>query len=160
MFYRMAILSAFVAAGFQMLAPAQIATNDTQILQGACDASSHTAEGPLGADLTKRQSRFLCDSAVITFLDDHNSHLLIQFSEHAAVHAPILGFAGQVEADGIMMPVDHVYFEPGKAASVSDGWCKFFFEARHMTNIVCGVKADEAGRRTVAVVVFNAAPGQ
>jgi hypothetical protein len=85
---------------------------------------------------------------------------MIQFSEKKAHHAPILGFAGQVENDGIMMPVDHVYLEPGKATPASDGVCKFFFEDRHMKSIVCGMKADEGGRRTVAVVVFNAAPGQ
>lgn len=138
-----------------------VATYDhLQFVKGTCNASSHTSEGPLGADLTKQQSRFFCDSAVITFFDNHQSHVMINFLEKQANHAPTLGFAGQVENDGITMPVDHVYLESGKATPVSDGVCKFFFEDRHMKNIVCVMKADEGRRRTVAAVEFNAEPGQ
>jgi len=140
---------------------AQSGTYDhLQFLNGTCNASSHTSEGPLGADLTKRQSQFFCDSAVIAFYDNHHSHVMIQFSEKKANHAQTLGFAGQVENDGITMPVNHVYLEPGKPTPVSDGVCKFFLEDQHMKNIVCVMKADEGGRRTVAAVEFNAAPGQ
>lgn len=137
-----------------------VGVNDVRTLKGSCDASSHTSEGALGADLTKLQSRFLCDSAVVAFLDDHNSHIMIQFSEKEANHSPILGFAGQMESDGIIMQVANVYLEPGKATPVSDGACKFFFKDRHMDGITCGIKADEGGQRTVAIVVFNAASGQ
>jgi hypothetical protein len=38
--------------------------SDIQIESGICDPSSHIAEGPIGSDLTKRQSRFYCNSAV------------------------------------------------------------------------------------------------
>lgn len=48
-----------------------------QVLSGTCDPASHTAEGPLGTDLTKRQSRFYCDSAVITFWDDYKGHVMV-----------------------------------------------------------------------------------
>jgi len=34
------------------------------------------------------------------------------------------------------------------------------FENRHMSGIVCGMKVDETGRRTTAIVEFNAAPEQ
>jgi hypothetical protein len=58
------------------------------------------------------------------------------------------------------MQVDSVYLSPGESTTVSDGACKFFFQNRHITGIVCGMKVDETGRRTTAVVTFNAAPGQ
>lgn len=159
MVYRM-ILSTLLLVNLGNVVSAQTEVNDVRVVGGACDASSHTAEGPLGSDLTKRQSRFFCDSAVITFLDDHNSHVMIQFSQKESLHSPILGFAGRVEADGIMMTVDHVYLTPGQATTVSDGWCKFFFKNRQLSALMCGMKVDETGRRTTAVVVFNAAPGQ
>ena len=86
--------------------------------------------------------------------------MIIQFSERESHHSPILGFAGKVADDGIMMPVDHVYFVEGQPTTVSDGDCKFFFKDRHMSGIFCGIAVDETGRRTTAVVVFDAAPGQ
>ena len=144
----------------------QVTTTDAagisnlQIVKGTCDSSSHTAEGPLGIDLTKRQSRFFCDSAVITFFDDYKGHEMVQFAQRESHHSPILGFAGRVEDDGIMMQVDTVYLVPGQAMKVSDGWCKFFSKNRQMSDIVCGMKVDETGRRTTAAVVFNAAPAQ
>jgi hypothetical protein len=49
-------------------------------VDGRCASSSHVAEGPLGADLTKRQSRFYCDSAVITFFADYKGHVMVQFA--------------------------------------------------------------------------------
>ena len=116
---------------------------DIQIVDGACDPASHTAEGPIGADLTKRRSKFYCDSAVITFFDNYNSHILIQFSQKESHHSQILGFGGIVDSEGVTMQVDHVYFSPGHATTVSDGWCKFFFKGRHMSEIFCGIKVDE-----------------
>ena len=130
------------------------------LVNGTCDPSSHTAEGPLGADLTKRQSRFYCDAAVITFFDDYKGHVMVQFTQKEAHHSPILGFAGRVNDDGIMMRVDHVYFVTGQPTTVSDGWCKFFFKNRHMSGIFCGALIDETGRRTTATVAFNPEPGQ
>lgn len=133
---------------------------DVQVLTGTCDASSHTAEGPIDSDLTKRQSRFFCNSAVIAFFDDYKGHVMVQFAQKEAHHTPILGFAGKVEDDGIMMALDHVYLTEGQATTVSDGWCKFFFKNQHMSGIFCGMKVDETGSRTTAMVVFNPAPGQ
>ena len=85
---------------------------------------------------------------------------MVQFAQKESHHSPILGFAGRVEDDGIMMSVDHVYLVQGQATTVSDGSCKFFFKNRQMSGIFCGMKVDKTGRRTTAVVVFNAAPGQ
>jgi hypothetical protein len=152
----------FVAAsGAQAVEPKTPAASPRmQIVNGSCDPSSHTAEGPLGADLTKRRSRFFCDSAVIMFFDDYKGHVMIQFVQKEAHHAPILGFAGKVDDDGIMVALDHVYLTPGQPTTVSDGWCKFFFKNRHMSGIFCGMAVDETGRRTTASVEFNPLPGQ
>jgi hypothetical protein len=94
------------------------------------------------------------------FFDDYKGHVMIQFVQKESHHGPILGFAGKVEDDGIMMSVDHAYLTAGTPMTVSDGVCKFFFKNRHMSGIFCGIKVDETGRRTTAAVTFNAAPGQ
>jgi hypothetical protein len=73
--------------------PAYAGVNDIQVLEGKCNKSSHTAEGPIDADLTKRQSRFYCDSASITFFDDYKGHVIVQFSQREAHHTPILSFS-------------------------------------------------------------------
>jgi len=133
--------------------------SDIQDVRGACDASSHMAEGPWPSDLTKRESRFLCDDAVITFWTP-GRHVMVTFNAMKSRHAPQLAFAGEMDRDGIMMDVDNVYLQPGVPTRFDDANCKFFFKNRHMTGIFCGGRVDENGRRTVAVVVFNAAPGQ
>lgn len=124
------------------------------IINGTCGPLSHTAEGPLGDDLTNRRSRFYCDTAIIVVL--HNGHAIIQFTQKKSHHSPILGFAGKIENDGIMMPVDRVYLAAGQPTTVSDGWCKFFFKSRQVSGIACGMKVDETGRRTTAIVEFDA----
>lgn len=134
--------------------------NHLDVVDGRCASSSHLAEGPLGSDLTKRQSRFYCDSAVITFFGDYKGHVMVQFAQKESHHSPILGFAGRVADDGIMMAIDHVYLTPSQATTVSDGRCKFFFRRRDMTGIFCGMYVDETDRRTTAVVSFDAAPSQ
>lgn len=133
---------------------------DFEFVHGTCDPSSHTAEGPLGADLTKRQSRFYCDLAIITFFPDYKGHVMVQFTQKEAHHTPILGFAGRVDDAGILMNLDHVYLVPGQSTTVSAGWCKFFFRNHHMSGIFCGMAVDETGRRTTASVVFDPTPGQ
>jgi hypothetical protein len=85
---------------------------------------------------------------------------MLHFAQKEAHQTPILGFAGRLENDGIMMQVEHVYFESGQPTTVSVGWCKFFFKRRKMDSIFCGIKVEETSRRTTAVVVFKAAPGQ
>lgn len=165
MIYRVAVLSAVFLAGMGVTIPAYAGVSNIQIVNGTCDSKSNTAEGPLGSDLTKQQSRFYCDSAVFTFFDDYPGHVLIDFSQKVSQHSPILGFAGRIEARqpgdaGTMMQVKSVYLRTGEATTVSDGWCKLFFKDQQLSGIGCGMKVDETGRRTVAVVVFNVAPGQ
>src|SRR5712692_2130268 len=153
----MVVIVAAVAGGVCLPISGRAAQpSNIQLVSGTCDSSSHTAEGRLGVDLTKRQSRFYCNSAVITFFDDYKGHVMIQFTQKEAHHGPILGFSGKVEDDGIMMSVDHVYLIAGQPTTVSDGGCKFFFKNRHMSGIFCGIKVDETGRRTTAIVAFNA----
>lgn len=161
MIYRVALLSALLltCTGLSTL-PAYAGASDVQIVNGACDSSSHTAEGPIDSDLTKRQSRFYCDSAVITFLDDYKGHTMVQFTQKDSHHSPILGFAGRLEEEGKMMKVDTVYLVPGNATTVSDGVCKFFFANRQLSGIMCGMKVDETGRRTTAIVAFNTVPSR
>jgi hypothetical protein len=165
MINRVAVLSAVLLAGMGITIPACARVSNIQILNGTCDSTSHTAEGPLGSDLTKRQSRYYCNSAVITFFDDYTGHVMINFSQNESNHSPILGFAGRIEARqpgdvGTMMQVNSVYLRTGDATAVSEGWCKLFFKDQQLSGIACGMKVDEAGRRTTAVVVFDVAPGQ
>jgi hypothetical protein len=94
------------------------------------------------------------------FFHDYKGHVLINFLQKESHHGQILGFAGRVEENGIMMSVDHVYLTVGQATTVSEGSCKFFFKNHHISGIFCGMKVDETGRRTTAIVAFDAAPGQ
>jgi hypothetical protein len=151
-----------VFVAFVMVATGTTAAlaTQTEFVAGKCSAKSHTAEGPIGSDLTKRQSRFFCDTAIIMFLDDYPGHVLINFLERRSNHTTPLGFAGRVDSSGQLMEVEHVYLQSGYQTTVSEGFCKFFFRRRHMTDIVCGMKVDEVGRRTAAIVSFEAAPGQ
>lgn len=136
----------------------------TQVLAGECTAGSHIAEGPLGSDLANRQSRFYCDSAVITTLNDVPGHTIIDFSQKESRHANPLSFAGRFESpDGkaeSTMQVNTVYLHPEEATTATEGKCKTVFEGQRLTGLICGVKVDEAGRRTLALVGFDAAPNQ
>lgn len=165
MVYRAAILSTILLVGMGFTIPAYAGVSNIQVVNGICSSSSNTAEGPLGSDLTKRQSRFYCDSAAITFFDDYEGHVLIDFSQKESHHSPILGFAGRIETreptdGGTMMQVYSVYLGTGEATTASDGWCKLFFKNQQLSGIGCGIKVDETGRRTVAIVSFDVTPGQ
>lgn len=134
--------------------PTTAVTKDQiRVVKGSCEASSHTSEGPSGEDLTKRHLRFFCDSATLVFFDKYR--MMIQFSDNKADHTSPLAFGGQVEDDGITMPVDRVYLQPGKATPVADGVCKFSLEDRHMKKINCAMMVDTGGRKTVAEVDFD-----
>jgi len=128
--------------------------HDMRFLSGSCDATAHTAEGPVGSDLTKRQSRYFCDSAVIGFFGPLNTHVLVQFAEKKSHHGQILGFGGAMEGKDILN-VDHIYLIQGKPTPVDDGACKFFFMNGRLTSLFCGAKIDEGGRRTVAAIGFH-----
>jgi hypothetical protein len=142
------------------MAEAQNLNGMPDLVNGKCEAASHIAEGNIGEDLTKRRSRFFCDSAIIVFFADNPNHVMVQFAERRAHHNQILGFAGLLDRDGINLLADHLYLETGHPISANFGLCKFFFKAKQMTGIWCGSKVDEGGRRTAVVVDFRASPGQ
>ena len=133
--------------------------NGFKSVDGVCIAASHTAEGPINSDLTKRQSRFFCDAAAITFYDDYEGHTMIQFVEKESRHPPIIGFSGKLDSNGVLMEVENVYFSPNQSFIVSEGACKFFYRSpsKSLSGVTCGIKIDEAGRRTTALIGFEAA---
>jgi hypothetical protein len=133
--------------------------DDTTLIKGQCSAESHVAEGPIGADLTKHQSRFFCDAAVVTVFSDDPKHVMIQFADSKSNHARQIGYAGMMENEQILN-VHDVYLESGRPTPIVEGFCKLFFEAKGMektiSSIACGAKIDEADRRTVPVITFKA----
>lgn len=132
---------------------------DVQVVKGICSKESHIAEGAMGSDLTKRRSRFFCDSAVMEFFDHRNQHIMVQFAKSKSDIGTQIGFAGIMQNNGRIMLVSHVYLGT-RRIDVTQGECKFIFQNEHMHDIVCGAPMDKNNRRTVAVVVFKAAPGQ
>lgn len=150
----------FIGVLFELLwalAPSNAAADDTTIVKGQCTPESHIAEGAIGEDLTKRQSRFFCDAAVVTYFSDNPKHVMIQFAESKSTHARQIGYAGMMD-DVQIVNVGKVYLESGKPSTVVEGYCKFFFKEKNISGIACGAKIDEAGRRTVPVVSFKADP--
>ena len=151
----------FFATLFAMVALPCDASEITnlQAVKGKCEKASHIAEGAIGEDLTKRHSRFFCDSAVISSFDEDSRHIMVLFSESKSVNNMHIGFAGFMEEDGQIMNVSRVYLGK-KKIEVTEGHCKFFFKNRHMHSVSCGAPVDENGRRTVPIVSFTANPGQ
>jgi hypothetical protein len=123
----------------------------TEMIDGTCSAESHTAEGPIGSDLTKRQSRFYCSAMVLVTFEPH--HVLVQFAEKASYNNPLLGFGGV--QDGLIINVQHLYIQNSEPLSVTESGCKFFFQANRLTSVFCGAHVDQGARRTTAVVVFK-----
>jgi hypothetical protein len=149
----------FAAALLLLAAPCSAELKDVHFIEGKCGKGSHIAEGRIGEDLTKRQSRFFCDYAVIAFFDNNNQHIMVQFSESQSHNNILLGFAGIMSEDGQILYVSRVYLG-NKQIQVPEGYCKFFFKNKHMSGIACGAPVDEGDRRTVPVVEFHASPGQ
>jgi hypothetical protein len=134
------------------------AADDTTLVKGKCAPQSYIAEGAISEDLTKRQSRFFCDSAVVTSFSDNPRHVMVQFAEFKSTLVRILAYAGMMDNPEIMT-VSKVYLEPGKSSPVVDGHCKFFFKEKRISGIACGgMIIDESGRRIVPIVAFNADP--
>jgi hypothetical protein len=126
-----------------------------QVIKGECGPGSHIAEGRIGEDLTKKQSRFFCDSAVIIAFGDDPKHRMIEFVQSNSEHAPQIGYGGMMEAADIMT-VYSVYLEIGRPTAVTEGACKLFFAKNIISRAACGTKIDKGDRRTVAIVEFNA----
>lgn len=154
------ILALVLLSGWGRGLAAQTGISDIQIVKGACGADSNISEGPIGSDLSKRESRFYCDTAAITFFTDSPNHILIDFTERGSHHSPMIGFSGMTDEAGILLNIEKVYLSTGDPATVSEGSCKLFFKAKRLVGIACGMRLDEAGRRTAAIVEFDAEPGQ
>jgi hypothetical protein len=90
------LAAALVAVG----ATAQAQPSDMRSVDGTCGPNSHVAEGKIGEDLTKRQSRFFCDVAAFTRFADNPNHVMIQFTERRSHHVSILGFGGLLTLTG------------------------------------------------------------
>ena len=146
-----------VLAWLSVAYPASVRANDIQVMDGACTADSHTAEGPIGSDLRKRHSRFYCDSASITVFDNNPKHVLLQFVDKRSHHPNTIGFGGVIGDDGFLA-IGRVYFgSTGIPSTPNENYwkCKFGFTGHAMSIIACGVGVDEEGQRTTALVVFN-----
>jgi hypothetical protein len=128
--------------------------NTPTVLDGTCLPSSHIAEGSQTEDLTKRQSRFFCNSVVIINPNNDASRVLFTFVEKQSETNPQLGYAGHfTERD--MVRVERVYLRSGVAQTVDDGACKIFRKGGQISGISCGAKLDQGDRRTVPIVGFD-----
>lgn len=127
-----------------------------EVIKGRCASPSHVASGRVTEDLTKKQSRFFCDSAIIMRFDEAGKHRLIQFLDSNANHSRILGFGGLMQ-DRAILAVKTVYLETARSVAASEGACKLFYNENRIAEIFCGAKVDEGDRRTVPIVTFEAA---
>lgn len=146
------LLSVLCLAAFPIFAAN---VTDIQMVKGKCAKQSHIAEGKIGSDLTKQRSRFFCDTAILTFFDNNDEHVMVTFVESKSHTRPHVGFAGIMDDDGQIMDVHNVYIGT-ENYPVNEGHCKFFFKKKKMDGIACGAPIDQEDRRTVPVVVFDA----
>ena len=128
--------------------------DDLEVVKGRCSPKSHIAEGRVGTDLTKNQSRFFCDAVAIMPINGDPRHVLLTFSESKSHTRPQIGYAGLM-VDDEMMQVQRVYLQSGVAIPADDGACKIFRKGGRISGIACGAKSDQGGRRTVPIVAFE-----
>lgn len=124
------------------------------IVNGRCTEMSHIAEGDQTEDLTKRGSRFFCNSVVIMNPRNDSRRMLLTFLEKESNTSSPIGYAGTVTEDG-MVDVQRVYIRSGVSLEASGGTCKFFRKDGEIESIFCGAKVDQGDRRTVLVVGFE-----
>ena len=146
------LIAALLLGGLIVPADAQDLSS-TQIYNGQCTTLSHIAEGGVNEDLTKRRSRYFCDTAVISILDDNLNRVMVQFSEKRSHHGQPIAFAGiRVGRD---LKVERVYLTPGTPIFVTEGTCSFFFDKDRLSDAVCGAEIIEEDRKTVVVAIFK-----
>jgi hypothetical protein len=157
------LFALFYAAGFLHPAKAE-PLGDPQIMisaEGVCDPTTHTTEGPLGSDLTKFDVPFRCDAVVISNFANNQSWVLVQFSDKEAIAGGVLGFSGELDGSGTKFFIQHIYFPDGGPPLDADaGLCNIIFDGNNLAAISCTGKADEDGRRAVALVNFRFIPEQ
>jgi hypothetical protein len=131
---------------------------ETTIIHGHCAGGSHSANGLVTDDLTQRESRYFCDSAIVESFGPsagHPNHMLIAFSDSHTTHS-LLSFGATMLDDQNSAEVSHVFLVPGVVTEVTEGGCKVYFEGEKVTGIFCGAKIDNGHHRDVRIVVFDA----
>lgn len=128
-------------------------TGGPEMMKGRCTPKSHVAEGRIGEDLTKRQSRFFCDTVMVVPNQSEGS-ILITFLEAGSPARPQIAFAGAMP-EPQMVQVQRLYLEPGKPSAVTDGACKFFPKRGKTRDVFCGAVIDQGDHRTVWSIVFK-----
>jgi hypothetical protein len=131
-----------------------IGFTDLEVVKGHCAPSSHIAEGRVGTDLTKNQSRFFCDAVAIMPINGNPRHVLLTFTESKSHTRPQIGYAGLM-LDDQMLQVQRIYLQNGVATPADEGYCKIFRKGGRISGIACGAKSDQGGRRTVPIVSFE-----
>ena len=129
-----------------------------KVVNGQCSAKSHIARGPVGADLTKLQTPYSCDSVVISETQSTGS-AMFQFADRHS--AKPVGFAGHFDTP-YLMKVERVYLAPGQAVAPNDGYCRLWDGDRHpgtishFTIVLCAAQIDEGNTRIVPFMLFDA----
>jgi hypothetical protein len=125
--------------------------------KGECSVRSHVAQGRKTDDLTKLDSRYFCDEAIVGSEDGSNDHIRITFKKDDQSISPVIAVIG-VKKDGDMIHLRDILMGSLRA-EVNDGACRFFYsKKRQMTDIVCSATFDQEDQRTVSVIEFKLAP--
>ncbi len=130
---------------------------DSQLVKGACTPKSHTASGGLKEDIRGKHTAFLCDSVIVTFLDNQRKHVLVQFTLQNSRSARVIGFEGVVEGGEGVFRVRQMFLERGKTFAADDGGCRISYSGRTPNALACGASMHQEKSRTVAIVEFKAA---
>ena len=117
------VFSGVLLAALWASARSNAVADDTTIVKGQCAPESHIAEGAIGDDLTKRQSRFFCDAG--------GYHLI--------------GYPGMME-DTEIMNVSSVYLESGQSTPVSEGFHQSGHQIRPLVLMAAPVRERRPGR--------------
>lgn len=136
--------------------PAAAAATDTQTVSGGCTQRSYTTYGGLKVDPTDRRTSFVCDNAVVTFKDAKRQHVLLEFSlTGAKKDAPVAGFDGTMDKDGMTAKIQQMYLARNAANPADDGTCKLTFAGRAVTAALCTASMHQDKTRWAANVDFK-----
>jgi hypothetical protein len=121
---------------------------------GQCGVNSHIAQGRKSEDLSKLESRYFCDQAIVGSEDGTDDHVRITFKKDGQTISPVIAVIG-VKKDGDMIHLRDILMG-SQRAEVNDGACRFFYtKKRQMTDIVCSATFDQGEQRTVSVIAFK-----
>ena len=113
---------------------------------GQCMPTSHIAQGKKTEDLSKLESRYFCDQAIVGSEDGSDDHVRITFKKDGQNISPVIAVIG-VKKDGDMIHLRDILMG-SQRAEVSDGACRFFYtKKRQMTDIVCSATFDQGEQR-------------